>query len=127
MAAYIDPDIAMSKKDYLKQNVMIEDEIKAVNTKIEKAHAELVTAPTSVELETFERFTAEIRKRLKANEEPTPEQKRALFDILHLKVYIKPDGEVRLDGWFSPLPENENDGLMSKSCSWWAHPARARP
>jgi hypothetical protein len=52
----------------------------------------------------MERFAGEILEELGSEEEITLEKKRKLFEMMHVKVILHPDGNVNLDGWFN-VPE----------------------
>jgi site-specific DNA recombinase len=124
VAAYIDPDIRMPKPEYLKQRTAIEGEIQDVNARIMKTEIELAKTPRPGELESLEKFSAEIRQRLQERKDPTPVQKRELLKMLHVKVFVRLDGETRLEGWFEA--EAELGGLLSTSSACCV-PRRPRP
>jgi site-specific DNA recombinase len=129
-AMYIDPDMAMSKTEYLRQKALIDQELADVNVKVERARAELAKVPTAESVEAFDRFTDAIRKRIGANREPTGQQKRQLMELLHVTVWIAPDGGHRVDGWFSAETEPTGSGLLSQPSTRYGRrppplPARA--
>lgn len=108
-AAYIDPDIGLSKSEYLVQKATVDDTIKAIDGDVERLKKELAEIPTPVELETLERFASEIGERLDGDFEPPDKLKREILDILHVKVLVDPEGSISADGWFRA----ESDGLLS--------------
>jgi site-specific DNA recombinase len=105
-ATYIDPDMEMSKADYLRQKGVIDRELNDVTERIDQARKELGTPTLPASLETLEKFASSIRRRLKRNVEPSAEEKRQLFEMLHIKVILATNGKRRVDGWFHP-PEEE--------------------
>ena len=60
---YSDPDLEMTKDDYLRQKGDIDAERKDLETRIEAAQAELAKIHAPVSLETFDKFMAEISER----------------------------------------------------------------
>lgn len=106
--AYIDPDIPLSKSEYIDQKTRIDDALKFLNDEISELERGLVSIPTPKKLETLEVFTAQIRNRID-NTDPTPQQKRKLLEMLHVKVVIRLDGRIRVDGLFIP----NREGLLS--------------
>lgn len=99
-AAYVDPDIQLTKHEYIKQNSRIDDEMQHLVENIESVERELASIPTPAELETLEAFAAEINRKLDMVE-PTEEEKHKILELLHVKVIAELDGEIRLEGWFS--------------------------
>jgi site-specific DNA recombinase len=129
-AMYVDPDMKMSKTEYLRQKALIDLELAEVNVKAERASTELAKVPTAQSVEAFDRFTAAIRRRLKANRAPTNDQKRQLMELLHVTVWIAPDGGRRVDGWFAVENEQPGVGLLAQplgccGCRPRPPPARA--
>ncbi len=113
-ALYIDPDIKMTKLEYLRQKERIEEEIKGIIDDIEGIDAELANIPIPADLETMEIFAAAIRERLTGNYNPSPEEKRQILELLHMRVWIRIDGSVRLSGWFEEEDES-SDRLLSQT------------
>jgi site-specific DNA recombinase len=99
--AYLDPDLSMTKKEYIEQRSRIDHELKYLYLDVERYENEIEVVPTPAELETLEIFAAEIRKRLKENEDPSDEEKRKLFELLHVKVMVDGEGEIEVSGWIS--------------------------
>jgi len=97
---YIDPDVKMTKTEYLDQKARIETEESLVIKDMEKLQIELTNLPTLADLETLEIFAAKIRGRLNGNYEPAPVEKRKVLELLHAKVWISYDGMVTVSGWF---------------------------
>jgi len=60
----------------------------------------------------LEAFATEINRKLDIVD-PTPQEKRTIFELLHLKVIIGIDGELGLQGWFEPLDDfSSTEGEM---------------
>jgi site-specific DNA recombinase len=98
---YTDPDIFMSKGEYLANRKQIDDELAQVNQQIETLAGQLQDLPTPEEFETLEGFAQEVREELLQNgDDFSPEFKRRIFELLHLTVWINKAGEVRAAGWF---------------------------
>ena len=114
--AYIDPDITLTKAEYIEQKNRIDDTLGYLSNEIEEIEKGLANIPTPQGLETLEVFTSEIRGKIE-NTDPTPEQKRKLLDMLHAKVIISLDGRTRVDGWFNP----GRGGLLSTTSTYCDH------
>lgn len=108
-AAYLDPDIEMSKSEYMDQKAQLEYETQTIEKDLEGLRAEIKDIPEPASVESMERFAGEILEELGTEEEITLEKKRKLFEVMHVKVILHPDGNVNLDGWFN-VPEY--DGLL---------------
>lgn len=121
--AYIDPDIQMSKADYLKEKAGIDEQEADVRRQIEEAEATLGQIALPATLESFERFTTAIRVRLQSGYQPTEQEKRELFEMLHVKVNIPLEGIVQVTGWFdangidTPVDSNGKLSIASASCA----------
>lgn len=76
---------------------------------MEELRAEIEDMPEPASIESMERFASEILEELGAEDEITLEKKRKLFEMMHVKVILHPDGNVNLEGWFN-VPEH--DGLL---------------
>lgn len=110
--AYIDPEIQITKAEYLEQKNQIDGEIRSIKEEIERIQSELDKIPTPAELETVEVFVATIRQQLDTSRELPPMEKRAILDLLHVRVLISIEGKARITGWFQP----PSDGLLSTTC-----------
>jgi hypothetical protein len=108
-AAYIDPEIQISKVEYLEQKNQIDGEIKTIKQDMARVQAELDKIPTPAELETLEVFATTIRQQFDANLDLTPQDKRAILDLLHVRVLIIVEGKVRITG----LIQSPSDGVLS--------------
>ena len=99
---YSDPDLEMTKDDYLKQKGDIDAEREDLETRIETAQAELAKVHAPVSLETFDKFMAEIRRALAEKVDPSPAMRRQVLQMLHVKVLMAKNGEPDIKGWFRP-------------------------
>jgi hypothetical protein len=117
-ALYLDPDMNMTKIEYLEQKTRIDDQIKATIKEIEEKEAELASVPTQADLETLEIFASKIRVRLVDNYIPPPLEQRQLFELLHIKVFLGLDGTIRVDGWYNDndMSEKNSDCLSDTTC-----------
>ncbi len=100
-AAYTDPDIRLSKVEYIAQRAQIDKELKEQGARLDELEQVLDGLPDPDEYKSLERFTEEIRARITSGEwNPTPENKRKILELLHVKVWITPEGSGRVVGWF---------------------------
>jgi site-specific DNA recombinase len=104
-AAYVDPEIAMAKAEYLEHKVKVEDDLSRVQREIRQIEKELANTPTPADLETFEAFASSIRAILTGPDAATPQVKRQVLETLRIKVYVfKENKELTIEGWFgSPI------------------------
>ena len=109
-SAYLDPDIDMSKSEYMDQKVQLDQEAQTIESDLEGLRAHITDIPEPVSVEALERFADELLEELFAEGEITLERQRRLFEMMHLKVNLHPSGNVKIDGWFN-VPEH--DGLSS--------------
>ena len=109
--AYLDPDIKMSKTEYMDQKVNFDDEAQTIEKDLIALRAEIKEIPEPASIEAMEQFAADILDELGAEEEITLEKKRRLFEMMHLKVLLHPNGDVKIDGWFN-VPEGA--GLLPR-------------
>ena len=120
--AYLDPDINMSKYEYLEQKELIETESRNIQEQLQTTHYEIKNLPRPAEIETLEVFAKEIVEGLLAEDDDvSPERKRKILKMLHIKVILFPDGNVQLDGWFNP-PETK--GLLDQASAYCANPQK---
>ena len=52
-------------------------------------------------------------------EEISPEKKRTILEMLHIKIILSPERDIRLDGWFDPPPIDYR--LLDPSSGHYAH------
>ncbi len=107
--AYVDPDIELSKDDYLAHRSDIKAEIAEIEKQIQAVETQLADAPQIAEWQELEGFVRRIRANLEGNIPETT--KRQLYEMLHLVVYLNPEtGEIdHLEGWFAIGDDNEDD------------------
>ena len=108
-AIYLDPDLGMTKTEYIELKTPIDDQINDAISEVEKTSREMQHIPSTEDLETLEQFAANIVTALGNNVEITPQDKRQIMQMLNLKVFISADGTIKLEGWFAP----ESEGLLS--------------
>jgi len=108
---YLDPDIGMTKEEYLEEKRALDDQIKSANIDFERVAKELQRIPSESDLQSLEQMASKIVSALGNNLDISPEEKRQVMQMLNLKVLISRDGLVKLEGWFAP----ESDGLLSTS------------
>jgi len=125
-AAYLDPDIKMSKPEYLDQKLQIDNEIQSIELDLLKLRADVEDIPEPASLEALQRFSAEVMDEIYAEEEVSLEKKRKLLEMMHVKVLLKPDGSFKLAGWFN-VDEQEGEGLLDKSSDSYVLPPRQLP
>ena len=111
--AYTDPDVKMTRTEYLEQRTKIQADLKNAASRLKEVEAQLSTLPSLEEYESLERFAEKIKERLTGAEwQPTPANKRRVLELLHTRVYINYSGEGRITGWFGdPLGFSYNTSL----------------
>ncbi len=120
--AYLDPDINMSKAEYLEQKELIETEEIDIQENLNTIHYEIKNLPRPADIENLEVFAKEIVEGLldEEDEEISPEKKRMILEMLHIKIILSPERDIRLDGWFDPPPIDYR--LLDPSSAHYAHP-----
>jgi hypothetical protein len=113
MTAYLDPDIQLTKDEFIEQREMIEGEIKNLDQEIYSIEEQLSMIELPPEYETMEIFAREIRDQLQEATKITEKDKRKIMELLHVKVFIAGDGQTWLEGWF----DASKHGLSSTSHS----------
>jgi hypothetical protein len=108
-AAYIDPEIGMTKVDYLTQKSQLDEENKALLRQVAEVEKELAETPTAESLADFEAFAREVQFGILEGE-LAPEEKRKVLETLHVKVMIGAD-DIRLEGWLG----SEGQGVLSNA------------
>jgi site-specific DNA recombinase len=110
-AAYLDPDIKMSKTEYLDQKVQFDGEIQSIELDLMKLRTEVEDVPEPASLQALQRFSAEVMDEIYKDGEISLEKKRKLFEMMHIRVLLRPNGSFKLDGWFN-VDEQEEAGLL---------------
>jgi site-specific DNA recombinase len=99
--AYTDPDVKMTKTEYLEQRAKIQANLKDASNRLQEVEAQLSNLPSLEEYESLERFAEEIKERLTGAEwQPTPANKRRVLELLHVRIYLNYNGDGRITGWF---------------------------
>lgn len=122
-AAYLDPDIKMSKSEYLDQKLQIDNAVQSIELDLLKLRADVEEIPEPASLEALQRFSAEVMEEIYSEGEVSLEKKRQLLEMMHVKVLLKPDGSFKLAGWFN-VDEQDGEGLSGKSSVRYVHPPR---
>ncbi len=105
LRAYTDPDIGISKEDYLGQKTQIEQEKSTIQKRIYDIKSFISDIPTPDDLQNLEAFSMEIKERLQSeNWQPTMENKRWILNRLNIKVLLNPDGNIKISGIISDAP-----------------------
>ena len=100
--AYVDPEIRITKAEYSQRRSTIEGEIKTLEADISSLRDQLTSVDVPPEYETIKAFSKEIRDQLGGEAEITPEQRRRILQLLHVRIFIPEHGDLRLEGWFEP-------------------------
>jgi site-specific DNA recombinase len=105
-AAYVDPDVKMTKTEYLEQKEQVDREVAELTSETDRVKKELAAVPVPADLETLEAFASTIRELIVNEEGITPQQKRQILEMLHVRVLIDSQaGELKIEGWFGPAIE----------------------
>lgn len=118
-AAYFDPDINLSKSEYLDQKIKFDEEIQSIELDLMNLRTEVEDIPEPASLEALQRFSAEVMDEIYKDGEISLEKKRKLLEMMHVKVLLRPDGSFDLDGWFN-VEEQEEAGLLGKPSEGYA-------
>ena len=107
---YLDPDIGMSKEEYLAEKKLLDDQIRSLQEDMDRIGQELSKIPTEADLVNLEEMAEKIVTSLGNNLDIPEEAKRKVLELLNVKVIISPDKEVKVEGWFS----SETNGFISQ-------------
>ena len=108
---YLDPDIGMSKEEYLAEKRTLDDQIKSTQEEVEKTEKELSHIPSEEDLVQLEELARTITEALGYNLDIPEGEKRRIMELLNIKVLISPDKEIKLTGFFY----SSDSGLLSTS------------
>ncbi len=111
-AIYIDPNIGMTKEEYLSEKKLIDNQIRSAQEDIARIEKELSKVPTEADLVNLEKMADKIVRALGNNLDISPEDKRKVIVMLNLKVLISADKTIKVEGYFTL----ENDGLSFTAC-----------
>ena len=109
---YLDPDIGMSKDEYLVEKRMIDDQIKGAQEDIERIQKDLSHVPSEDDLIQLEEMAGHIVEALGYNLDIPDAKKRRILELLNIKVLISPDKKIKLTGFFCP-PSSGVSSAMS--------------
>jgi site-specific DNA recombinase len=113
-AAYTDPEVRMTRAEYLEQREKNQEDLKHAAVKLQEVESQLSNLPSPQEYESLERFAEELKEVLAGEElQSTPIYKRRIFELLHLKVYVDLNSGGRITGWFS---DSIGFSYQSSSC-----------
>ena len=97
---FSDPDIGMTKADLIAQKEPIDRALKDIELQLKGLEEELTNIPTQEQLDNFVKYTEKIRDRLlNPDWKPTFENKLYILNMLHVKIFIAPDGSGKVKGW----------------------------
>lgn len=100
-AAYTDPEIKLSKSEFIAQRSQIDKELKEIGAQLKDLEQALEGLPDPDEYKNLARFSEEIKARISGDDwNPTPENKRKILELLHVKIWLTPEGTGRVVGWF---------------------------
>lgn len=116
-AIYLDPDVGMTKIEYIELKTPIDEQIKAASLEVETTMQELQRIPSPEDLTSLEQFASKIVSALGNNLNISHQDKRQIMQMLNLKVLISRDGTIKIEGWFTP----ESDGLLSTPSARYVH------
>jgi len=112
-AVYLDPDIGMTKEEFLHEKRALDEQLESLHEDIERIENELSQVPTEEDLADLEKMAFKVRELLGSKMDIEDQDKRQIMEMLNLKVLISPDKKVKIEGWVTP----ENNGLLSISSS----------
>ncbi len=122
-ALYIDPEIKITRMEYIEQKTRIDDEIKRINNDIEIVEKRIPNVPLPGDFDNLDTFASKIRERLFDARKIKPEDKRKILELLHVKVILGTDSSIRLEGWFG----KDSDWLSSTTSKRYVNPPRRLP
>ena len=105
---YLDPDIGLSKAEYVAQRDRLEARLKATRESIAALQKELQNVPSGGDLPRLEEFSEAIRRSFGDTVALTAVEKRTILELLNIRVLIGCNGDIHLQGWINP----SSDGLL---------------
>ena len=112
-AAYLDPDIEMSKHEFLEQKSALDDEAKIIEDDLATKRREIDNIPLPADIETLKEFALGIVRGIEPVEKLTRQRKREILKVMHVTARICLNGDVKLDGWFNPKEESSKSANPS--------------
>ena len=101
-AGYLDPDIGMTKEEYLNEKKILDEQLGTLEEDIERIEKELAKIRTEQDLKNLEQMASRVRELLESNIGIADQDKRKIMEMLNLKVLINPDRKMKIEGWFTP-------------------------
>lgn len=108
-AIYLDPDIGMTKEEFLAEKKLLEDQIESAYEEMEHTETDLKKVPTERDLIALEEMAKTIVTSLGENLDIPPYDKRRVLEMLNVQVIISPDRRIKIQGWFT----SQSDGFSS--------------
>ncbi len=107
--SYNDPDIDMSKAEFLSLREPIDKEMNDLVNQIGTLKREIHSVCLPEHLETLEVYARRISEKLLSGQEPSFEVKRKMLELLHIQVWISESGELRITGWLNLESQDVQD------------------
>ena len=123
LSSYIDPDIGISKAEFINKRDRIDKELGRIRSEITELEQHFEQAPSKAGLVGFETFAYRMRERIQRGDKISVETKRKVLQKLQVEVLIDENADWELSGWILP----ENNGLLDTTSCSAARPAPARP
>ncbi|MBN2500566.1 MAG: recombinase family protein [Anaerolineales bacterium] len=114
--AYIDPDIQMSKHEYLEQKEGLDRKYGELISEIQGVENSLLDIPHFADIETIEAFSTQIRNHLDQHERISLQNKRKVLEMLQVQVWVLDNERIRIKGMFAP-PQERLLSQVSASCA----------
>ena len=109
--AYADPDISLSKEEYLLLRAQAQSDIDVVRQQKRKVQKQLAQRTNRGSPLVFADFQADIRAMLRADAELTDRQRRKVLDLLDVRIVIYPDSTLEINGWLNSQLLDETSRL----------------
>ncbi|UCE06735.1 MAG: hypothetical protein JSW07_01455, partial [bacterium] len=101
ISAYADPEITITKSEYIEARESIDKEIEGFQNRIQEIGDTITNLPTTEDLESLERFASEICNALIVNEKTLSlRDKKHILELLQIKVFLRKDGIGRIESWY---------------------------
>ena len=100
LAAYADPDLQVTKAEFVAQRERVEGELQDVTRVLGELEAGLSATPDPEAVASFEAFARDVSQALGADDMLALEDKRQVLKLLHCRVVVERDGQALLEGWF---------------------------
>lgn len=113
---YIDaePRVRMAKAEYAARRGRLEQELKAVEQRIEEQEAALARTPSLAGLAELERRMDAIRDYLSGDTDVPHDEKRVILEMMNVQIVVDENKRLLLKGWMAaPVPL---DGVLDGTC-----------